>query len=350
MRAPQLLRAAALPVALAAFSAVTGAQLCSGGETFWKNDNLDDVPGGILPVAFPQGLCEGEAGAAIFDLTGLPNQNIEDVTVGFASAFGGLTAAVNIEIYDGVTFSGGIPTLGPKVFDLEEDFDTSLEVASTALNTFDLAGIPVEVGNHPSKKFVIAYRISFNFNGNCASGYSANLMIEGNGCSPQQKNLIFIQGQGWRDATTATIGPIGLCPLFWKGNWVIRACTSSTSEPVCQPDLGFGGPGASVLSACGDPLGTGGSATLLLENAPAFTPVLLFYGGQENPFPLLGGTLVPVPYLAFETLATDISGSLALPLDIDPPIPVDVYVQYMIWDPSLPQNWQFSNALRLEFQ
>lgn len=348
MRVRSCLRSLALPFALAFTGALSSAQVCNS-TNFWKNDELADVPSGFVTVAFPPGLCEGEAGAAVFDLGAMPNQTIEDVTVGFASAFGGLTAAVNIEIYDGVTFAGGIPTLGPKVFDLEQDVGNSLEVASTGLNTFNLGFLGIEVGNHPSKKFVVAYRISFNFNGNCTSGYQANLMTEGTGCSPQQKNLMFIQGQGWRDATLASVGPINICPLFWKGDWVIRACTSSAAVPICQPDIGNGGPGSSTLTACGDALGGGGSSTLLLENAPAFAPALLFYGTQNNPLPFLGGTIVPVPYIGFQTLLTDGAGSLSLPISVNLGIPANIYTQYMIFDTSQPLNWAFSNALRLEF-
>ncbi|MEM7310876.1 MAG: IPT/TIG domain-containing protein [Planctomycetota bacterium] len=120
-------------------------------------------------------------------------------------------------------------------------------------------------------------------------------------------------------------------------------------EPVCQPDLGFQGPGTSTLSACGDGLGSGQSSTLLLEGAPAGTSAILVYGFAANPMAFAGGTLVPVPAAGMLALVTDGAGQVVLPLNGGGG-PFSIFAQYAVVDTDQALGYQLSNALELQFQ
>jgi len=107
-----------------------------------------------------------------------------------------------------------------------------------------------------------------------------------------------------------------------NGNDVPDACET------CQDDLGFGGPGRVSLSVCGDPLDEArGLATLAVEGAPAGATLLLALGLENQPTPLQGGVLVPVPPLGVLELAAGPDGSLALPVQGSAGTPTSVFVQ-----------------------
>ena len=212
------------------------AQQCQIGEVLVKNDDLPDIPGGVLGVSIVPGLCEGEAAASVFSTNGLTT--IHSVSAGFGHSSGGngFNATANIEIYDGVTFNGAVATLGPKVFDLNNDAQASAQLISTGINTFDLQNYNVQVSGSQGN-YVVAWRININPNGTCLGGYSANLFTDNSGIGFQctttlGKNLIDIEGQGWRDAALANVGGFPLCPLFFNGEWVIRACVSQPTNPL----------------------------------------------------------------------------------------------------------------------
>ena len=67
--------------------------------------------------------------------------------------------------------------------------------------------------------------------------------------------------------------------------------------PFCQKDIGNGGPGHVQLSICGDLLGSGGKADLLVSGAPPSAPVLFMAGLTPGPIPFKGGSLLPIPRL-----------------------------------------------------
>ncbi len=115
----------------------------------------------------------------------------------------------------------------------------------------------------------------------------------------------------------------------------------------CQPSLGFAGPGSLALTVCGDPLTAEGSAaTLLVAGVAAGAPVFLVAGFVNQPTPLLGGTLVPVPpTLISSPLFAAPGGALAFPLHGSAAPPSTVYLQAVAL---VGAQAQFSNALELE--
>lgn len=123
----------------------------------------------------------------------------------------------------------------------------------------------------------------------------------------------------------------------------------STGAPVCQQDLGFGGPGTADLSLCGGDLSTGTTATLELSGAPASAAVFLFAGSVNAPTPLLGGTLVPLPALVIANGIANGSGTLSLPNVPGGGGPLTIYVQALYADGSQAQGYGFSNAVKATF-
>src|SRR5687767_4882026 len=85
------------------------AQTCNAGQTLLKNDNLPAVPGGPTAISVIQGLCEGEACGAVFNFAGIaPSVKVNMASVAFMNVgnAAGIQAAVDLEFFDGVTFSG----------------------------------------------------------------------------------------------------------------------------------------------------------------------------------------------------------------------------------------------------
>lgn len=256
-----------------ALGAPASAQTCAG-QTFWKNDNLPDNPAGALSISVIPGLCEGEGIGTVFNLApGSPLQRVTQVVCPFGSAGGasGATAAVNVQIYDGVTFSGAnnVPTLGPLVFDLAVDTGNSMQVTSTALNVFDMTNYNVNVGASGLGNYVVAFVMEINFNGNCDNGFTSNFFTDNSSpgffcnpaITPPLTNLMLIQGQGWTDASKATVQGFPLCPLFYAGNWAIRACTTDAG-PVNPLQV----------AVQGSPVAPGGFVNLTFK-APGFQGV-----------------------------------------------------------------------------
>jgi len=117
---------------------------------------------------------------------------------------------------------------------------------------------------------------------------------------------------------------------------------------VCQPSIGFGGPGSGVLSLCGGDLSTGTSADLDLVGASSLGTAFVFAGVVNNPLPAKGGMLVPVPWLLSFAVPLDGSGSfsLSVPGGMGP---LTVYVQAVYTDGAQPNGYGFSNALAAQF-
>ena len=116
---------------------------------------------------------------------------------------------------------------------------------------------------------------------------------------------------------------------------------------VCQPDLGFGGPGSATLSLCGEPLASGNTADLLVSNAPAAAQVFVGFGSVLNPTPFLGGTLAPNPLTGVIGLTTDGSGEAGLTVS-GGPAALTLYVQAVVVEPGT-GNLLFTNAVAAEY-
>jgi hypothetical protein len=345
-------------LAAAACAAPAAAQNCpSGTDLTFKNDNLPLVPVGPIAASVIPGLCEGEAIGAVFTLPpGSPPQKLLQVSVGFGhgSGVGGFQALLNVEIYDGITWSSGIPTLGPKVYDLNADQQTDMQVFTHGLNLLDLSGEDVTVGNG-TNKYVVAFRMNFNPTGTCGTGHPANFMTD-NSCalfcacsSGSQKNLVDLQGQAWRDVSTAMVSGFALCPLFINGNWLIRACTEEAQ--VCQADLGFQGLGPATLSMCGGDLSTGTTSDLEISPVVAGNTIMLFGGFTLSPVPVweLQSQLTPIPP-AFVIAFVPPAPFVSIPISGGGG-PGSVYLQAVIQGAGVPtpSGWYATNTIRADF-
>jgi hypothetical protein len=122
-----------------------------------------------------------------------------------------------------------------------------------------------------------------------------------------------------------------------------------TSGNICQADIGFGGPGSSVLSMCGGDLSTGTTANLVLTGAASSAPTFLFIGLVNSPTPVQGGQLVPVPWTFLFGTTTDASGTLLLPNLPGGGGPFSAYLQAVTVDGSLPFGYGFSNAIQADY-
>jgi hypothetical protein len=136
--------------------------------------------------------------------------------------------------------------------------------------------------------------------------------------------------------------------------WI--SCTSegvailTVETDVCQPDLGFGGPGSSQLSLCGDVLASGGSADLVLTDGPPNSTAWILASLVNAPTPFKGGTLVTVPIDLSFPLPTDANGDASLAGIQGGGGPLDVFVQAVTIDPAQPQGYGLSNALHVSFE
>ena len=234
------------------------AQGCSSG-TFWQRDTLPSVPS-TLPVGVSviQGMCEGESAGIVFELpAGMPVQKITKVVAPWGAAFGanGFQAALDLEVYDGVSFSGQNVNMGQLVFSLTQQATQNLQVTSHALNELDTSPYNIIVGAQPPvggvRRFAICFRCDINFHptGSCATGWPANFFTDNSATqficnpntTPQQTSIIQIAGQGWRDAALATVSGIPLCPFYYSGVWAIRCC-SEDAFPATYSSFGSGCP------------------------------------------------------------------------------------------------------------
>lgn len=133
---------------------------------------------------------------------------------------------------------------------------------------------------------------------------------------------------------------------------VIAHVDAIRAANLCQANLGFQGPGTSVLSACGGPLNLVGTTTdMRVAGGPAGGLGLVAFGTQNAPVPIFGGTLVPVPIFHAQVALLDaqgtwlwddgLTGATGLPT---------IFAQFAYLDATLPQGWGLSNAIELAFQ
>jgi hypothetical protein len=127
------------------------------------------------------------------------------------------------------------------------------------------------------------------------------------------------------------------------------ACVALSEQVHCQANVGYGGPGAGLLSLCGGDLSSGTTADLWLQGAAPGQVAFLAVGPTFTPTPVFGGTFVPLPPVVVVPLVTDASGAIGLPNLTGGGGPVSTYVQYLVLDAAQPQGIGFSNALRVDF-
>lgn len=129
---------------------------------------------------------------------------------------------------------------------------------------------------------------------------------------------------------------------------VLDYVDSVRASVVCQEDLGFAGPGGSLLQLCGNELASGLTADLQLSYAPPGAAAFLLLGTVNAPTPFAGGHLVPVPPLLVESHVVDADGEVKLHGLDGGCGPQTIYGQFAYLDPALPAGWGLSNALRIE--
>jgi hypothetical protein len=232
------------------------AQGCSSG-TFWKRDALPVTPSGLTAVSIIPGMCEGESAGVVFEMpANMSVQRITSVVAPWGAPLGvnGFQAALDVEVWDGVSFSGATVNMGTRVFSLSQAAASNLQVQSHALNTLDtstyniIVGAAAPTGTPPVRRFAVTFRTDINLHptGSCAAGWPANFFTDnataGGPCNtPLRTSIMEIQGQGWRDTALATVSGFPLCPIFYKGVFCIRAC-SEDAFPAFYTSFGAGCP------------------------------------------------------------------------------------------------------------
>lgn len=239
------------------------AQVCGSTEVLLKNDILPAVPSGSYAVGLVRGLCVGEAAMGVFNAGASCKVKAVSVMFGHRIGTNGITALVDIEIYDGVTFQpNGQAQLGTLLFQLTKN-SSNLQIQSHGINTYTLP-TPVRV---PSGRPVIGFRMLFTTAaGSCSAGYDANFCCDAaNTCTPG-RNILDAPGQfGAVDPAVyrVTQGPITipLCPVYFNGDWIIRCCVEPEVSMTWSGNPTPGGVLSFVFYAPGED-GNGYFATL----------------------------------------------------------------------------------------
>lgn len=253
-------RLALVPFALSRLLDALAAQGCAtASDTWWQRDTLPQVPSGLSAVSVIQGLCEGESAGVVFQMpANMAPQIVTQVVAPWGAAGGvnGFNALLDVEVYDGVSFSGAVASMGTRVFSLSQQLASNMQVASHGLNALDtstyniVVGTAPPTGTPPVRRFAVCFRCDVNLHpsGSCATGWPADFFTDNNQTggftcnniiTPLQTSLIEILGQGWRDAALASVGGIQLCPIYYKGIWCIRCCTRD-AFPASYSTFGTG--------------------------------------------------------------------------------------------------------------
>lgn len=208
---------------LLAVAATPPAQCTVNASRLLKNDALPDNLNQRLNVAIVPGLCENEAAMSIFDAGGPVRVNEVGTVFGHRTATNGVSAIADVEIYDGATLqANGKYTLGPLVFKLSNT-SSNLQLRTHSYNTYKLP-TPVRV---KSGRVVVGFRILRNLgSGNCLLGYDANLVTDAQNTCRAGINILDATNHGPVDPVTYRGFGVALCPRFFRGSWMIRACVT----------------------------------------------------------------------------------------------------------------------------
>jgi hypothetical protein len=282
------------------------AQGCPGPGTFWKRDTLPIVPSGLTSIGVVVGMCEGESAGVVFEMpANMAPQKITQVVAPWASASAtpGLTAALDLEVWDGVSYSGAFVSMGTRVFSLSQNASGSIQAVTHGLNTFDTSTYNIVVGLAPPtgspavRRFAITFRIDINTVPDSCNGGTvptsftsfftdATSTIFG-GCNatvtPQGTSVIEIEGQGWRDPALAQVGFTPLCPYYYRGIFCIRCCSEdafpayyTTFATGCPSSL----PPAQLIPATLPRIGT--TMFVIVNNMPANLGVMITGYSETN--------------------------------------------------------------------
>jgi len=133
--------------------------------------------------------------------------------------------------------------------------------------------------------------------------------------------------------------------------------------PVCQPNLGYGGPGPAKLSICGETV-TGENVTKVdVRFGPPNASCVLAIAYGENPTTVLGQTVAAWPPVASFSFSLDATGHAQIPLSAEGMtnlvyqkglhswnLPqLDFVAQVAVSDPAAPLGVTFTNAVKLEY-
>ena len=146
-------------------------------------------------------------------------------------------------------------------------------------------------------------------------------------------------GSGKAIVAYSRLGRVGGAPEVQRNTYRIL------NGDICQPNVGFGGPGTATLSICGDPLvGTSAVAEVRVDSDMPFSIALIGYGPNSLPTPLFGGMIVPAPLAGYLFKATNATGDVAFPIS---PLPnqLALFAQALVVDPTQPGGFQITNAV-----
>ena len=149
--------------------------------------------------------------------------------------------------------------------------------------------------------------------------------------------------------------PAGQAPLFRLGNQVsgslfVDLQVSVSNNTGTWEDLGGASAGsfASPAFVGSGALCSGGEITLGLTNAPPFAPTLLWLSTASTPLPYGNGVLYAFPNNNQVFFAANASGSVSLSTRLPQgwPSQVELWLQFLVLDSSLPSMIIISNAMK----
>lgn len=116
---------------------------------------------------------------------------------------------------------------------------------------------------------------------------------------------------------------------------------------VCQPNLGYGGPGMMNVSVCGGDLSAGTTADLALTGALPNDVAYLTAQFTLDLAPVFGGTLASLNPIVVQQLSTNAAGEINLPGIIGGIGPLTLHVQFVQVDGNQAQLLAFSNIVSI---
>lgn len=124
--------------------------------------------------------------------------------------------------------------------------------------------------------------------------------------------------------------------------------TPGTPNTLVQDDIGFGGPGDARLVIFGQELFTGNSATVMVHQAPANTPLAILIADSMDFTAFAGGRLLPFPPDIFIGVSTDTNGQFVA--TIPGGFGKSFFFQGVAVDSNQPQGFAITNTVRVDFE